>query len=220
MEELDEPADSADDLTLRVWDGDQSVLGELLLAYGPAIEVAIGRKYPSVAHYAEDIVAEAYKLLWKYRENYDGTRSLRAYLYRIAANVAADLATGHFNWQKSRNLEKRLDEEWLSQIEHPLNTTDETLDAIESSNRPICKALREAMDVLNPVERAVLEASACANGEAVNAGQLGIELGKQHGDGVPIPAGTVRQHKLRGKNKLVAEMRKRGYELKDLGVST
>jgi len=93
----------------------------------------------------------------------------------------------------------------------------ESLDAVEESQSGICKAIAESLEKLSVIERAVIEAYAVADGVSINAGALGIELGKQHCGGVPIPAGTIRQHKFRAKNKLVTDMRKRGYELENIG---
>lgn len=207
-----------DDLTLRIWGSDESVLGELLMSHATSIERAIANQFQNLAADAEDIVAEAFRKFWQSRDRYDPTQSLRAYLFKIAENVAYDLASGHLRWQKSRNLEQKVDDEWLQNLEHPADDIDDELDAIEVKEKGICKALRDSLKTLSPIERAVIEAYGVVNGAEVSAAALGMELGKRYCNGVPIPTGTIRQHKYRAKNKLIAEMRKRGHELENKGA--
>jgi len=211
------PVDADEDLALRAWDGDESVLGDLLMAHASSIERAIARQFPCLSGEAEDIVAEAFQRFWQSRDHYDATQSLRAYLYKIAVNVARNLVSGHLNWQKARLLERPTDTDWLGNVEQPSDNIDETLNAVEGNQKGICKALGDSLAVLPSVERAVIEAYALADGVKVDAGMLGVELGRRHSGGVPIPAGTIRQHKRRAKKKIIDEMRKRGYELDNAG---
>ena len=95
-----------DDLALRAWDNDENVQGELLLHYGGALERTIANGFSRLSPIeVEDVIAEAIKRFWESRHNFDGQRSIRAYLYRIAKSVASELVSGKLNWQKSRNLE-------------------------------------------------------------------------------------------------------------------
>lgn len=218
MDDAAKSLDTEDDLVLRVWDGDEAVLGDLLISYGPSIERAIALQFSNLAKDAEDIVAEAFQRFWKSRDRYNAKQSLRAYLFKIAVNVARNLASGHLGWQKSRNLEQQIDDEWLHSFEQPPDTIDDELDEAEDTQKGICKALRESLNVLSDIERVVIDAYAVLKSDEANATELGVELGKRHCNGVPIPGGTIRQHKRRAKTKLFAEMRKRGYELENIGV--
>ena len=200
-----------EDFTLRVWDSDESVLGELLISLGIPIQTAIERKYSGLSEAdAEDVVAEAFCRFWKSREHFDGSQSLGAYLYRIAENVAIDFVTGHLVWQKTRLLEKPIDDDWLRNISQYDDALNKELDSIEGKNEGIYNAIRSALEKLTPVEQAVIKAYAYALDGEVKSGPLGIELGNKLCDGVPIPAGTIRQHKLRAKEKMVNEMQKLG----------
>lgn len=218
---MDSPANSLvtdDDLTLRIWEGDESALGDLLVSIALPIERAIRRGFPNISETdVEDVVAEAIKRFWQSRHRYDNKQSVGAYLYKIAFNVAQSLVAGHLNWQKSRNMEQEMDDGWLQQLEQP-NETSETLDAIESSQSGICKALKGVLSKLSAIERDVIEVYALAGNHPVKSEMLGIELGRKHYGGVPIPAGTIRQHKLRAKKKIVTEMRNIGYELEKTGM--
>ena len=88
MENDLESIELAEDLVLRVWDGDESVLGELLMMFAANLETAIGKRFDLNHADVEDVVSEAFGLFWKARENYDSSRPLGAYLYRIAYHVA------------------------------------------------------------------------------------------------------------------------------------
>lgn len=217
MDDRTNPSDTEEDLTLRVWDGDESVLGDLLMAHASSIERAIVHQFPSLSADTEDVVAEAFRRFWQSRDRYDPSQSLRAYLYTIAVNVARNLASGHLRWQKARRLERTASDDWLSNVSQPTSTFEEELDAVEERQQGVCIALRDSLKSLSPIERAVIEAYALANDVDVDAGMLGVELGNTHCDGIPIPAGTIRQHKYRAKKKILGEMRKRGYELENAG---
>ena len=207
-----------DDLVLRAWDGDESVQGDLVVKYSMALETAISHRLPGrLKAYAEDVVAETIRRFWQSKEKFDPGQELGAYLYRIARNLANDLASGHLAWQIARNLEVTVDDECLGNIQSESHESAHELDAVEKRQTGICKAMAESLDTLNPIERDVIEAFGFAGDYEVNAGVLGIELGKIHKEGVPIPAGTIGQHKFRAKNKLIAEMRKRGFEIEKPG---
>lgn len=219
MDESSTPTETDEDIVLRAWDGDESVLADLVVKYGLSLEAAIARRLPGrLQAYAEDVVGEAIRRFWQSKDQFDAEQSLGAYLYKIALNVANDLASGHLTWQKSRNLEVTVDDEWIESLAHGRTKIDDTLDTIEENQGGINKAMALSLKTLSDIERDVIEAYGFSGDYEVRAGVLGVELGKVHCDGVPIPAGTIRQHKLRGKNKLIAEMRKRGFEIGKLGT--
>jgi len=198
-----------DDLALRVWDGDETVLPDLLLYCAGSIETVIAKR-PGMKSIAEDIVAEAVAQFWKRRQRYDGKRPLRCYLYRIAVNVAKQYAAGRLKWQKARNLETTSQDELLSEAAHPeQNGVDET----EKTPAPLCQSLNRVVGNLPPLQCDVIQAYANAADCPLDAAELGIEMGKRHNHGVPYPAGTIRQYKKRAKDTIVLEMKKLGFDL-------
>ncbi|MFN3150434.1 RNA polymerase sigma factor [Bremerella sp.] len=204
-----------DEFAIRVLDGDGSVFGDIYQKYGIAIERCIEKRFPKLAADAEDIVAEAFRRLIRSHALYDGNRSIRAYIYSIAFNVAREMVSGHLKWQKSRNQEKPLPTPVLDAIipKHDGNMNHEV-----DEKSPLCKAVQASLAALTPIQRDVLETYAFADGYPVKPTELGKELGEKHCNGVPMPAGTIRQHKARAKAKLEAEMRKRGFDLQQVGA--
>ncbi len=189
------------------------MLAELIVAMAPQLERGMRLKYRINAEDAEDVVCEAFRRFWVTRERYDGKRSLKAYLYRFADNVAKHLVARHLAWQKARVMEVQADEKWLHQLPGP-----EVADAQSEPEQPkeICRAVQSALDSLNKVERLVIEAYALADDVEIDAGELGLEIGKQC-DGVPIPAGTIRQNKRRAKEKVAAELGRHGFTVASTG---
>jgi DNA-directed RNA polymerase specialized sigma24 family protein len=204
-------ASVTEDLTLRAWSDDETVLADLVLQCAGAIETSVA-KLPGVKNIAEDVVCEAIARFWKFRHRYDGKRPLKAYLYRIAVNVAKEFVTGRLNWQKSRCMEAATEDGLIEQVPEKTNGTIAT-EQTETQTTRRDEALRSAMIKLTPVRKDIIEAYAFAGDHRVDAGQLGIELGRRHNNGVPYPAVTVRQHKLRAKEVIVLEMRKSGFDL-------
>lgn len=209
---------AAEDLTLRTWDNDESVLADLVSGLAGPIERAIS-KLPGMAAIAEDIVAEAVVRFWKGRHQYDGKQPLGAYLYTIARNVASEYSSGRLRWQKSRRLERELGD-GATHIALPKRDADPTLDDVERQHGAMLEALRKVVNALEPLLRDILESYANAGDYEVNAGELGRELGLRHNDGVPYPAGTIRVYKSRAKKKIDLEMRKLGFTLSSAGVHT
>lgn len=216
MDQPKTPKEVDEDLTLRAWEGEDSVKGEILLAHGMSLERSIANILPDrLKHHAEDVICEAIARFWESKDKYNGDRPLGAYLYTIAKNIAIDLSAGKLGWQKSQKKEQRVDREYLESFEEP---SDVELNDVEAKNKGFVNALRESMTVLSNVERDVIEAYGLANNQShVDAAHLGVELGHKHKNGVPIPKGTIRQHKFRGKEKLAKAMRERGHDLENPG---
>jgi DNA-directed RNA polymerase specialized sigma24 family protein len=210
------PADSHEDLTLRLWENDEDVQGELLLLFGGMIERAIAANFPRLKPIeVEDVVAEAIRRFWDWRKKYDGKRDIRACLYRIALNVARELTGGRLKWQKARNRERIVSEEWF---EHRRLRVDEQLDECEAKQPVLCKQLRHVIELLPEIQQDVIWAYGLAGDFPLDAAILGRELGEKYKGGVPIPAGTIRQYKRRAKETIITEMRKCGFDLEKLGV--
>ena len=216
MDKASQPTNLNEDIILRAWDDDESVLGQLVLDDAGTLERAIANEFRRLsAEEVADVIAEAIKRFWEWRHKFDGQRSIRACLYRIANNVASELVSGRLKWQKSRNLESSVDQ---AQFEEYQDNSDSRLDEIEIKHPQICDDLYQVIQQLSEIQQAVIWAYGLAGDFELDASDLGRELGKKYKNGVPIPAGTIRQHKKRAKDTITSEMKKRGYDLERLGV--
>lgn len=207
----DHPDD--DSIVLRVWDGDKDVLGPLLVKHAGAIEVMIRGAFPNLED-PEDVVAEAFRRFWESRDSFDGERSVRGYVYGIARHVALEVTACRLNWQKARELEVSVDADVVARF--PGDELEDRLDELEGGRPKLLVDLREVLNELRPIRRAVIEAYSLAGDYELDAGQLGIELASEFNDGVPIPASSIRGHKKRARDEIIAEMSKRGYNLERL----
>lgn len=208
-----------DDLTLRLWDGDDSVKGELILLFVSQVEGAIRRAYPSLSEIdAEDVVAEAIRRFWGWREKYDPERAkISTVLYRFADHVASEYRSGRYKWQKARLGEVGGADEFFASLESsPESTADEAEDTDEPDTR-LGKAIRRAVESLPEIQQEILWAYADAGDYPLDAAVLGRELGDKHQNGVPIPAGTIRVYKSRAKETLTKQLLRDGYDLNKMG---
>ncbi|TWT37186.1 RNA polymerase factor sigma-70 [Posidoniimonas corsicana] len=209
---VEEPPDEVD-IALRLLEGDQSCLADLIRLTAP-IEEAIRGRFPSLAADAEDIVAEAVRRLWKARANFDPDRPLRPYLYRIAERVGLDYVEGRLRWLAMRAKEVAWETEQLAVVPPPYCEELAAEDVAPAPSKKLLRDVREAVDGLkNPLHKAVLVAYAEAGDYVLDAGLLGQRLGEEHNGGVPIPAGTIRQYKHRAKSAVEAELRRQGHNV-------
>lgn len=209
-----------EDLILRFWEGDESALAELACLYGPRIEKAIRGRFQSFnEHDAEDVVAEAIRRFWAWRARFDPAKArVGTVLYKFATNVARERRACRRRWEKAHARE----EEYVDAVHESLRAYDTEADREALDPEPpsaLLRAVAEIKGSLLPLEREIWEAYADAGDTDLNAGQLGIELGAKHNDGVPIPAGTIRVTKHRAKEKILRELAKRGFDLKTLGLT-
>lgn len=206
-------AESADDqdMTLRVWDGDEAVLGELVMKHYGAIKRFIQKSYPRLSDEdVEDIVSVGIYRFWSCRQRYDGQRPLGPWLCQFAINVAKESVARRFKWQKARQLEV--------QVDFPIESaaakeTEDKLDRVEAQNPKLLSDIQRVIAELSPLQREIWSAYAFSGNLTPDAGALGVELGKKYENGIPIPAGTIRVYKSRAINLVKAEMKKLGYDL-------
>lgn len=204
-----------DDLTLRVWEGDEDVLREFLERDLGVIERFIARSNPDLSESeVEDVVAVAILRFWKHRDRYDGERPLRTWICGIARNVAREVAARRLNWQKARALEADVDSAEVAWTEDA--ALEEKLDQFEAKNHAVLSKLKSVLERLPPLQRDIWYAYAFAGDNQVRASQLGRELGKSYENGVPIPDGTIRVYKHRAVQFVKAELRKLGVDLDQL----
>jgi len=192
-----------DEVAIRLWDGDETVLAEILVQYAPSLEKAIGGKYPSFSSQdLEDIVCEAIKRLWAKRDEYDDSKgSVHCLLYRIADNYAKDLLKS--GWQKLQDKRESFYEDSLEDIiDDKIEDDNELPDNYDSKFN---KDLRVIVKNLPEIQQKIVWAFALAPEGEINAPILSKELG--------YPAGTIRQYLKRAKDTIRAEMKKRGHDL-------
>lgn len=194
-----------DEVAIRLWDGDATVLAEILVQYAPSLEKAIGGKYPSFSSQdLEDIVCEAIKRLWAKRDEYDDSKgSVRCLLYRIADNYAKDILKS--GWQKLQDKRESFYEDSLEDIIDDKTEDDNENELPDNYDSKFNKDLRIIVKNLPEIQQKIVWAFALAPEGEINAPILSKELG--------YPAGTIRQYLKRAKDTIRAEMKKRGHDL-------
>ena len=214
-------SEQEDELVLRLWDGDESAKADLVMRYALPVERMVQARFPGLSAVdAEDAVCEAILKFWKWKDRYEpgpGRASIKTLLYRWAVRVVGEHRSGKYKWQKSKNLEEAIDPEWLGDIQVNEEAVEE--DGVEESPK-LHRAVKKALDNLDPLQQAILGAfrDALVGSHEVVAADLGVELGKLFKGGVPIPAGTMRVNKKRAIDRFVIEMKKLGFDLKEMGI--
>lgn len=200
----------------RLRDGDEAVLEILLREHGTAIRSVLRQKFPTGLNHGdfEDILAIALFRVWSRRDQFDPDRgSVRAWFYRIAANVTKDVL--RYGWHKARQLEVRYEPAALSDVAVERSVRDETTAVssrtVEESNdasaegsfddRLRCE-LRAIVDELPEAQRRIILADAASRDGKVSSEHLSRELG--------IPPGTVRVYRRRALTRLRNELDLRG----------
>jgi RNA polymerase sigma factor (sigma-70 family) len=172
MDEMVSEDDLQDETALKVFEGDESALEDMLCHYAPRIEKVLSKTYSGLLNSAdiEDVLSIALMKFWKHREQYDDKLgSIRAWLYRIAVNSAKDLLRA--GWYQARQLEKYTDKEFLENSlvieQHTLQKT-----SIEQGTPESAKMVDAAQQVLNSlpdIQQKILQADAMADGVADSA---------------------------------------------------
>ena len=220
MDNKTELAELQDDLTLRMWEGDDSAKGELLVRWGGRVEKAIRHAFPSLtAEDAEDVVGEAIQRFWVWREKYDPQQSsIGSRLYWLAEKVAMEFRSGRLKQHRARIKERGVDAEFFSQIEAPV-PDDKPPDETEEPQSPLQTALKDCFDSLSELQQDILRAYSESGDYPLEAATLGKELGEKHKGGVPIPAGTIRTNKSRAWDSIEKCMKRKNYDLAAMGYS-
>jgi|GEM_PF-526868 len=200
----------------RLRDGDEAVLEILLREHGATVRAVLRQKFPTGLDHGdfEDILAIALFRVWSRRDQFDPDRgSLRAWFYRIAANVTKDAL--RYGWQKARQLEVRYEPAALSDVavERPVtelpaaiaaHTVKDVDDASahEGFDERLRRELRVIVDELPEAQRRIILADAASRDGKVSSEHLSQELG--------IPPGTVRVYRRRALARLRNELDLRG----------
>lgn len=200
-----------DELVLSVWAGDENALGEIVMRHAGALQLMIRKKFPCLSeHDAEDVVCEAIRRFWLKREGFDGTRSLRGYIYGFVQRVAQEHTSGKLAWQQSQKLEVQ-SEDLDGYISHQEAADDEArLHSVEQKQTKLLAAIKQVYDELPPYEQDLWYAFAFG-GTLVTASDVGYQLGQKHKGGVAVPQGTIRVQKNRLTDKIVKRMSDLGF---------
>lgn len=211
MDKITTGQDLQDEIALKVFDGDESALADILKHYGLRLEKALLSKYVGFLRVedVEEIVCDAVRKFWDVRQNYDDKKgSIRALLYKIADNTAKDVL--RLGWQKARQLERSVDEEYLEQIlrcDMHLNLIQKSGDSSHSEeHEKLMKAVTEVLKELPDIQRKILREDAMTEGDGVESAELGRRLGG-------IPSTTVRVYRSRAREAFRKGMNKRGFEI-------
>lgn len=208
MEKTLAPQELQDEIALKIFEGDESALSDILLNYAPPITSVLAKKFRDQLNEQdiEDIMSISLMKFWDKRHSYDDKKgTVKAFLYVIAENTAKDVLK--LGWYQARQKEIILEKEYIEQSlvyeRHPNQLSLET-DSNEPSDE-MTQAVHQALDELPEIQRKIIMTDTMAGGEASSA-----ELGKQLGG---IPATTVRVYRKRAKEAFCQAMKKRGFNI-------
>lgn len=220
MAKSTQPDNLEEDLTLKLWGGDESAKGELLVHWGTKLVGAIRKSFPTLsAEDAEDVICEAIQRFWVWREKFDPSKSsIGSRLYWFAEKVAMEFRAGHLKRHQARIRERGVDAEFFAGVAAPADEP-EPPDDTGASPSPVQRALQDCFKALNDLQRDILQAYGDAGSYELDAASLGVELGQKHKSGVPIPAGTIRTNKSRAWDAMDLCMKRKNFDLAALGYS-
>jgi len=194
-----------DMLTRRLKAGDESVLREILAAFGPAIEVVLRQDYPQLASDLDDVLSEALFRLWRHRGDYDPKRTpLRPWFFIISRHIALDWLGR--NWMIARGMETGMED--TSDV---MDDDDEITDELRVGSKEH-QDIYEIVSKLSIEDQMILNAHASSeDGESWAADvsrKIEMELG------VKMKPGAIRVRLIRLHEKIEKEMIRRGHNLK------
>jgi RNA polymerase sigma factor (sigma-70 family) len=191
-----------DDVALRLMEGDENVLVDLLRHFAPALEECLYGRYKSCLSREdiEDVVAVAVRQLWDYRSQYDDKLAkVWTLLYLFANREAQDVIS--LGWHRARQRETTNVAELLENRATP--PSHEERPTPPKAREALLRDLRDVVSKLPDDQRKILLAKAMAPDGEVTAGMLADEMG--------MPDGTVRVYLTRAKQTVRREMARRGH---------
>jgi RNA polymerase sigma factor (sigma-70 family) len=196
--------DVQDDMAIRLCDGDETVWEDILEKYAPSIMKSLEYRYSLFSNEdIEDMVCEAIKRLWAKRQKYNDSKgSIKALLYRIADNIAKDILKS--GWKKLQEKREYCDNQTLEELA-TVCTDEEENEISKDYDSSFNIDFRRIIDSLPEVQKKIIQAFALAPEGEINAAVIGRELG--------YPAVSVRVNHKRSKDKIRAEMKKRGHDI-------
>ena len=209
MEDSESEQDLQDAIALKVFDGEESALADMLVHYGPRIERGLLKKYPGLLSLEdiEEIISDALRRFWSARDRYDDRKgSIRWLLYIIACRRARDVL--RLGWRRAKLVEVDVEKEFLeSQYvddRHVGASISVDPPASEQANQRQ-QSVRDVLAELPDIQRQILEHDALAE-EEVDSTELGRRLGG-------IPGGTIRVYRSRARDAFRKGMKKRGHDV-------
>lgn len=184
--------------------GNETALGGVLCAHGPAVATLLRARYPSFnEHDVEDVLIVALYRIWRNRRRFDPRKGrLGAYFFRTADRVAQDVLRS--GWHKARRMEVALPADRSpSDLAEPAVKASE--DGAIAFPAQMLDDVREVMDKLPAAYRQIVVADACARDRVASAELLADEL--------DVSPTTVRVYRNRAMQTIRTELRKRGYDV-------
>jgi RNA polymerase sigma factor (sigma-70 family) len=193
---------------MRLLEGDESVLEDILRTFGPQIKRFLIQNYEFCFNKddIEDILSTALFKLWEFREDYDERKgSIRSLLFKIADNVAKDILKS--GWKKAKKLEVCIDSDILRrpEIAEPSTVKNNSDICLSESDKKRLEDLKLIISNLPEVKRYIIMADAHARDGKADSGHLADEL--------KIPRGTVLVNRKRALDKIKEELRRLGHKL-------
>jgi RNA polymerase sigma factor (sigma-70 family) len=183
--------------------GNETALGGVLCAHGPAIAALLRARYPSFnEHDVEDVLIVALYRIWRNRRRFDPQKGrLGAYFFRTADRVAQDVLRS--GWHKARRMEVALPAHPPSDLAEAAVKAPE--DGGVAFSAQMLDDVREVIDKLPVAYRQIVVADACARDRVASAELLADEL--------DVSPTTVRVYRNRAMQTIRTELRKRGYDV-------
>ncbi len=140
--------------------GDQQSFNVLYNLYVDQLHAFVFR-FTKSSSLSDDVVQEVFIKIWEKRGQLDTEKSFKAYLYKIAKNQVLNLFA---RYTTEQNIQNEIHQGAL----HCANTTDDTLDFIETA-----KIIQEGISQLPPQQKRIFEL--CKN-EGLTYEQAATEL--------------------------------------------
>ena len=208
MEGFESEQELQDAIAMKVFDGDESAITDMLVHYGPRIERALLKRFRGLLSVEdlEEIICDALRKFWSARARYDDKKGdIRRLLYVIALRLARDVL--RLGWRKAKLLEldaagESVEARYVDDRHVGASIEDDPPPAATTVKRE--QAVRDTLAELPEVQRKILEHDALAEDE-VDSSELGRRLGG-------IPGGTIRVYRARAQEAFRKGMKKRGYD--------
>ena len=151
------PDVEADAVVNAAMDGDESAFGVLAQRHRRELHVHCYRMLGSFEE-AEDVVQEVLLRAWRNRASFEGASGFRAWLYKIATNASLDAIRSRK--RRLHSLGSFAEVPWLQpypdRLLDEIPADDETPDAVAVAKETIELAFLAAVQLLPPLQRAVL----------------------------------------------------------------
>ena len=148
-----------EDVTLKLWDGDETAISDILSRFSEPLQIAICKRYSTLLNAdAEDVLAIAIWKFWKWREQYDPSKGpIQVVLYQIARRIAEEWRSGRRKWQQAKLYEQSVEPETLEEFLASTNE-DEASDDQSGKPSPLHRAFQQVFSTLPPLHQDIWQA--------------------------------------------------------------